>query len=492
VSSREQAIVVGAGLGGLYAACRLAHNGISTVVLEKRAQPGGYCSALERAGYTFDIGATMLQTPEVLAECFEELDRDMADYIDLIGLDPIYRVSFPDGTAVDFSRDVEVTAERLAQVDRADGDGFRRYVKEMDELSRALKRYLIDPHERHEEGRRRSDVARIFARLRPWLSVEGLMRRYFRSDLVRMAMSFQTLYFGSRPDHCPAMYGMVPYFEVTRGVWYARGGINAIAAALARVLEEYGGRVETRSPVAEIMVRDRAVRGVRLASGEVRECTRLVSNAEATYTYQTLVPRPCLPLQARQRLKRLKRSCSNHLTLLGVRNGSAGLDLHHTFLLPRSLGEACRSVFELEVPTRDFWAYVADPSKSDASMAPEGRESLYVLVPGPFARTRDRDVALEDVLRGLERRGVRVADVDFAETLLPEDFQREFNQPGGMGFGIETSFTQSGPLRVRTKSPYVRGLYLAGASTAPGAGIPLVLSSGRSAALNALADAGMN
>jgi len=491
VTRREQAVVVGAGLGGLYAACRLAHRGVPTVVLEKRAQPGGYCSPVERAGFRFDIGSTMLQTPEVLAECFEELDRNVADYLDLVALDPMYRVSFPEAAAIDFLPDVERTAEQIARIDPADADGFRRYVADMDQLSRALKRFLIDPRGRRKETLHGLDLARIFSRLKPWRSVEGLMRRYFRSDRVRDAMSFQTLYFGSRPERCPAVYGMVPYFEVTRGVWYAQGGINAIAAALVRVLEECGGRVETSAPVAEIVVREREVQGVRLENGEVRECTRLVSNAEATYTYARLIATSWLPPRARLRLRRLRRSCSNQLTLLGVRAGAKGLERHHTFLLPQSLREACRSIFELGRPAPQFWAYVCDASKSDASVAPGGCEALYVLVPVPFTPSRDHNATVEQVIDGLRRRRIEV-DVDFAESILPEDFEREFNQPGGMGFGIATTFTQAGPLRVRTKSPYVRGLYLAGASTAPGAGIPLVLASGRSAALHALADAGMS
>ena len=491
-------IIVGAGLAGLHAACILARQGLRTVVVEKNQQAGGYCSAYSAEGYTFDIGATMLQTPSVLTDALEELGREPSDYLDLQPLDPIYRVSFDDGASLTFTRSVEQTAENIAALSEPDRAGFLRYMRDMESLKRAFKQFFI--------ARKHQSVWSYFSlstlllgrHLNPFHNVGRLVNKYFQDPRLKAAFSFQVLYFGIPPHRCPALYGMVPYFEITQGVWYPRGGLNSVSKALARILQEEGGQLRLGEAVKEIIVSDRSVRGVRLESGEVIESERVISNADAVYTYLNLVNDGAVPARYRRRVASYELSCSAVVALLGFPKASGFDLLHHNFIIPRDPERAYHEIFKLNTMPTDLAAYLCCATRTDESVAPHGSEGLYVLVPVP-GRLSDgaswedrREVAVASILAGLERRGLGglKSELTFQKVFLPSDYERTYNQPRGMGFGIQPTAWQMGPLRPSVRSPYVRGLYLTGASTNPGCGVPLVISSGRSAARAVLTDSG--
>jgi phytoene desaturase len=488
-------VVIGSGLGGLTAACLLAHRGIDVVLLEKNGFVGGYNSAYERDGFRMDVGATMIQTPAIMREIFAGFDFDLDAELDLIPLDPLYRVDYPDGTAIDFRPSVEATAESIGQVSRRDAAAFLRYVDDMHELETAFKHFFVDGN----SSRRRyasADMIKLLRSFSPLRSVRTVTDRYFTSDYLKTALSFQVLYWGAPPTRCPAPYGMVPYFEVTQGVWHVRGGINRISQALGEAFATRGGELRLHAEVETILVGGGRATGVRLAGGETIRARAVVSNADATATYIRMVPADSLPSWFRHRVRRLSRSSATHVTLLAVpRNPVTAALPHHTFAMPRDLSAVCRNLFERNIPPPHFCAYVCRPTATDASMAPPGLDALYVLVLVP-ERLADqswaqfRQGALDRTLSGLRSRNMidEGSEPKALDVFLPPDFTARFNQPGGMGFGIQPTFSQMGPLRPSARSAFVKGLYLAGASTNPGGGVPLVVSSGRAAAHAVLAD----
>jgi phytoene desaturase len=492
--SDDRVVIIGSGLAGLTAGCLLAQRGVEPLVLEKRSDTGGCCSAFQEGGYRFDLGATMLQTPEVVWDVFEELGRDPADYLDITALDPLYSLRFADGATLELVPDVERTAANIAAIEPGDVDGFRRYIADMDQLKRTLKSFFVERGRHGLSDYLSRDMLRLFGRLSPWTTVERMVASYFKSERMRTAFGFQTLYFGAAPHRCPAIYGMVPYFEITQGVWYTRGGLNAIADALAAILRELGGTIELDAAVEEIEVSGGRARGVRLADGRRIEASRVLSNADAIYTYLQLLPRAAVPARARHRLGRADLSCSALVALIGIDDSVSDLQ-HHNFLLPHDFGQVCRHVFDLKRMPPELWAYLCYPTRSDPTVAPTGRGSLYVLVLVPNRQGerpwegRPQD-AIEYAYDQLERRGIGGlrGDAEVAEPLLPAYYANEFNTPAGMVLGMQPTLRQIGPLRPRVRSPHVEGLYLAGASANPGAGIPLVVSSGRKAALAMLED----
>lgn len=489
----EPVVVIGAGLAGLHAACILASQGVETIVVEQREDVGGFCADLRVDGYRFDIGPTMLQTPEVLTDALVDLGRDPAEYLDLVQLDSCYRLSFADGSLLDLMPSLEQTADNVAELSRGDLDGFHRYMDDMERVKRKLKGFFIDKGESGLPGYLHPDTLRLFRRLTPWTTVDDLIGSYFRDQRIRDAFRFQTLYFGASPATCPALYGMVPYFEISQGVWYARGGLNSIADALARIFTESGGTIETSTPVERILVSEGRARGVRLENGREIRASRVISNADAVYTYTALLPRRAVPRHARHRVARLKLSCSAIVALYGVNQRSIDGLLHHNFLLPKDFSTVCDHVFErLQMPP-EMWAYLCYPSRTDDSVAPVDQSALYVLVLVPNGRgvgprPESPAEASEYVLANLERRGLALRDAVQLERPLTPSFYSGFNAPAGMVLGIQPTRMQIGPLRPGVRSRHVEGLYLTGASANPGAGVPLVIASGRKAARSVLKD----
>jgi phytoene desaturase len=493
MAERERTIVVGAGLAGLYAACRLARRGIPTTVLEKRPVIGGYCSSIERDGYRFDIGATMLHAPQVLCDCFQSLDQDLHEHLELVELDPLYEVKFPDGASIAFHRDIQATAESIGRLSPRDASNFLRYASDLEKLKTLLKSLFIEHRYRDAPRQIGWSSIGVLRRISPWRSVEQLMGSYFHSEAIRAALSFQVYYLGAPPSACPAVYGMIPYFEVTKGVWYVRGGLSRITEALARIFTESGGRIDLGREVDQILLSGSRVRGVRTMDGDVIEAANVISNAEAAYTLGDLLPRGSLRSLTRRRVARCRPSCAPHLTLMGVDAQAIDLQSHHTFFMPKDMTAVARNLFELQRMPPEFCCYACYPSLSDSTLAPAGRGSLYVLTPAPQAGSAEWSSKRELLSRyadGLARRGVGGLNRDVHPHIVldPPYYADEFNQPSGMGFGVRPSAGQLGPLRLGPRVAGIRGLYLTGASTNPGGGIPLVLSSGSSAAAAVIAD----
>jgi phytoene desaturase len=475
-----RAIVVGAGLGGLSAAIRLAARGWDVAVYEKNADVGGRASSISAGGYTWDAGPTLIMMPEVLHELFAAAGRRLEDYLDLRRIDPYYRVVFEDGRHVDFTADLPAMVAAVEQIEPGAGRQYLRFLSDAERLSRLTRGAIIERTFGGAADLLNPAVLGPLLRSRPFHTVASEVARHFRSPALRAAFSFQTLYLGTRPDRTPAAYLMIPFVEAALGVWYPMGGTRRIGEAMARLAQELGVVVRTATPVARILTAGGRARGVTLEGGATDRADAVIVNADWAYSQRLL-------LEGGETALGRDHGASGVLFCFAVRGPVPGP--HHTFLLSGDFAGNIADVFERRVLPARPSIYLCRPTATDPGLAPAGVELLYVLVPSPTLESavewqQDLPALRATVLARLARAGI--GDLEgrlLAETVLaPEGFRARYNLMHGSAFGLAATLLQSGPFRPTIRSRGCRGLYHVGASVHPGGGVPIVILSGRLAA----------
>jgi phytoene desaturase len=477
----KTAVVIGSGFGGLAIACRLQAAGLQVTLLEKREMIGGRAYRLEDRGYVFDMGPSLITAPEIVDSIFRAGGRRLVDYVDLVPLDPYYRVYFHDGTHLDYVGGIERMKEQMARYNPRDAENLEAFLGDVRPIFDAVIRDRLGSKPFDTIGSMMRFLPRM-ARMRAYLPVTAFVNRYFEDFRHRFIYSFHPLFVGGNPFRTPAIYLMIPYLEREGGVWFTRGGMYSVVEALGRYFREMGGTIRTGEEVREISVRDGRARGVVTEQGQY-EADVVVSNADPGHTYGTLVHRRHRKRWTDRKLDRTDWSMSCFLLYIGTRRQYPQLE-HHTLILTERYGELLEDIFGKKILPEDFSMYLHAPTRTDPSMAPPGGESMYVLVPvanqqsgldwaelkGAFA---DRIIDfLEDW--GLE--DLRVA-TEVLHIFTPEDFETELNATWGNAFAIEPKFTQTAWFRPQNRSEDLEGLYLVGAGTHPGAGVPGVLLS---------------
>ncbi len=480
------AVVIGAGLGGLASAMRLGAKGYRVTVLDRLDVPGGRGSALWRDGHRFDLGPTIVTVPQVFRELWAACGRNFDADVDLRPLDPFYRICWPDGSHFEMSGDESRVKAEIARLSPGDVAGYDRFLRDSEA------RYAFG----FEDLGRRSmhrlwDLVKVlprFGMLRADRSVHAHAARRFRDPRLRMAFSFHPLFIGGDPFRVTSMYILVSHLEKAFGVHCAIGGVAAIARAMADVIEGQGGRVRMGTEVDEIEVSGGRASGVRLKDGARLAADVVVSNADAGHTYDRLLRNHGRKRWTAARLKRSRWSMGLFVWYFGTR-GTAGKwrDVgHHTILNgPRYRG-LVDDIFLRGKLSEDMSLYVHRPAVTDPTVAPEGDDTFYALSPVPHlgfddpvdwaeagARYRQKVQAVleEQLLPGLG------AHLTASEVFTPLTFRDRYLAPYGSGFSIEPRILQSAWFRPHNVSEEVRGLYLTGAGTHPGAGLPGVVSS---------------
>jgi phytoene desaturase len=485
----SRVVVVGAGVGGLAAAARLAASGHSVTVCEQAPVVGGKLGVLERttgAGtFRFDTGPSLLTMPQVFEDLFRETGEPMGSVLDLQRLDPIARYRFADGTRLDTTADLDVLEARL---DAAFGPGSGRDWRQLTQRAERIWQAVRGPFLTSAIGGL-ADLARQAVRLRdlaaiaPGRTLRQFGIRYLRDPRLRQLLDRYATYTGSDPRRAPATLAVVPYVEQRFGGWYLRGGLHTLAGALADRVRACGGTVRTGADVTHIQTDGGRASGVVLADGSRLPADVVVANADARHVYRDLLPEPRLLRRAR----RVTPSLSAFVLLLGIRGRTPGL-AHHNVLFPSSYDLEFDAVFgNPAAPVADPTIYISCPD--DPAIRPDGHEAWYVLINaprhgrGPGAVDWDSPGLAEsyaDRLHGLlARRGLPVADrILFQDIITPADLARSTRAPGGAIYGASSNGARSAYLRPANRSP-VPGLYLVGGSAHPGGGLPLVALSGQ-------------
>jgi len=483
LSTRPHAIVIGSGFGGLAAAVRLGARGYRVTVLEKLDAPGGRAYVYRQDGFTFDAGPTIVTAPYLFEELWQLCGKRLADHVELRSIDPFYEVRFDDGDVFRYTSDMEMMRAQIARIDARDVDGFDRFLRASKSIFEVAFAELAD-QPFHGIGTLLS-AAPDLLRLGGFRSVHAEVCRYFKSEKLRLLFSFHPLLIGGNPFTTTAYYCLIAHLERTYGVHYAMGGTGSLVRGLTDLIAGQGGELRCNAEVTEILVKGGRACGVRLADGSVLQSDIVVSNADAAWTYSKLLAHHPRRRWTDRRLARARYSMSLFVWYFGT-NRRYDSVYHHMMVLGPRYRELLRDIFDRKVLAEDFSLYLHRPSATDPSVAPAGCDSFYVLAPVPNLKSgTDWQSQAESYRARIERRleetvlpGLGQAIVS-SRYLTPLDFQNRLSSVNGAAFALEPQLFQSAWFRPHNRSEEVTGLYLVGAGTHPGAGLPGVLSSAR-------------
>jgi phytoene desaturase len=487
--------VIGAGFGGLALAIRLQSAGIRTVLLEKRERPGGRAYVYRQDGFIFDAGPTVITAPNAIDELFALSGRTTADYVDLMPVEPFYRLVWPDGVTLEYNADADAVTSAIARISPADADGYRRFLK----FSEAVFRegYLRLGTVPFQDIWSMLRVAPQLIRLRSHRSVYSVVSDYIKDPHLRQAFSFQPLLIGGNPFQVSSIYALIHALERQWGVRFPRGGTGALVQALVRLFQDLGGEVRLGCPVQEIRLRNGRVSEIATADGRSVVVDAVASNADVVHTYAGLLAGTDRGQVMARRLMRKRYSNSLFVVYFGLKRQYPEI-AHHTVLFGPRYRELLTDIFERGILPDDFSLYLHNPSRTDPSLAPPGQAGLYALAPvpnlgkaaidwsvmGPIYRDRILDALEKHTLPGLR------ANLVTSRIFTPADFATELNAHLGSAFSLEPLLTQSAFFRVHNRDDRIHNLYFVGAGTHPGAGIPGVIGSAKATAGLMLADLG--
>jgi phytoene desaturase len=477
------AIVIGSGFGGLAAAIHLGARGYRVTVLERLGEAGGRARVHRQDGFTFDAGPTIITAPFLLEQLWTLCGRRLADDVELRAVDPFYRFVFDDRTTFDYNGDADAMRRAVAVLSPADAAGYDRFMAMSERIFRVGFEQLG-----HVAFSRWTDMARVvpqMMKLRSYYSVHGLVSRYVRDDKLRLMLSFHPLLVGGNPFSASSIYALICFLERRWGVHFVMGGTGALVAGMVGLIRAQGNSLRTHATVRRIAVTERRATGVVLESGETLHADLVVSNADTTYTYRHLLAGVKRRRWTDRRLNRARQSMSLFVWYFGT-NRVYDHVAHHTILLgPRYKG-LIDDIFRRKVLADDCSLYLHRPTATDPSLAPPGHDAFYVLSPVPHLGSgTDWRTAAEPYRRLVEKRledyllpGLREAIVTSRVT-TPQTFADDLLAEQGAAFGLEPLLSQSAWFRPHNESEDIENLYLVGAGTHPGAGVPGVLSTAR-------------
>lgn len=483
----KRAAVIGSGFGGLAVAIRLQAGGMHTTIFEARDKPGGRAYVYEEDGHTFDAGPTVITAPHCIRELFELAGQDMDDCAELLPVSPFYRLLWDDGDSFDYVGDHERLIAQIRERNPADVDGYRRFV----DYSRAVFKAGYDQLAA-QPFLRFSDMVRAapeLVRLRADRSVYSTVSRFMKNEHLRQAFSFHTLLVGGNPYETSSIYTLIHYLERKWGVSYPRGGTGALVASLVKLFEELGGELRLRSPVDNVSVAG-DTHYVSSASRTSEAYDLVVSNADLHHTYDRLYRGSKGAKKRTRRLERMKWSMSLFVLYFGTDISYKDEIAHHTILFGPRYRELLDDIFQGACLPRDFSLYLHAPHVTDPSMAPPGRGTFYVLSPvphlgnAPLDWTSLSEAYAEQILAFLEKAlpGLR-SHTTVKRWFNPLDFQSELAAYHGSAFSCAPLLSQSAYFRPHNRDPQIPNLYLVGAGTHPGAGVPGVINSAKATAL---------
>jgi phytoene desaturase len=481
--AKPHAIVIGSGFGGLAAAIRLGARGYRVTVLEKLDAPGGRAYVHRQDGFTFDAGPTVITAPFLLEELWALCGRKMSDDIDLRPVTPFYRIRFDDGTLFDYCGDAEAMRRKIAQLAPGDVAGYENFLAASKAIYKVGFEELGDvPFDSW------SDMLKVLpdlVRLEAYRTVYGMACKHVRDPKLRQVLTFQSLLVGGNPFTTTSVYCLIAFLERRWGVHFAMGGTGRLVTGMVALIQGQGGRVLCKQPVAEITVHGGVARGVRLASGETLAAEVVVSNADSATTYRHLVAPEHRKRWTNRRIDKARYSMSLFVWYFGTRRQYPDV-AHHTIALGPRYRALITDIFEHKKLADDFSLYLHRPTATDPSLAPPGCDTFYVLSPVPHLDSgTDWQAAAEPYRKRIERhlQATLLPDLEnqivSSRMLTPMDFQNRLSSYRGAAFGLEPVLSQSAWFRPHNRSEDITHLYLVGAGTHPGAGLPGVLSSAR-------------
>ncbi len=483
LNAMPRAVIVGAGLGGLAAAIRLGARGYRVTVLDRLPVPGGRATVFQQDGFTFDAGPTIITAPFVLEELWKFAGRNFYDDVKLKPLEPFYTIRFDDGSSFTNQSNVAAMRREVARIAPNDVVGYENFMRESEAIYKIGFEQL--GHVPFQSMGSMAAILPDLLKLKAWQSVHAHVASHVKDPKLRMALSFHPLFVGGNPFRATSVYSMIAYLERQFGVHCAMGGTGAIVQAMVKLIESQGGEVLCQQDVVEItQVQGRAT-GVKLASGEHLHANIVVSNACAAYTYNHLIAGGAQKRWTKRKMAKARHSMSLFVWYFGT-NKKFDAVPHHTIIMgPRYKG-LIDDIFEKKILSDDMSLYLHRPTATDQTLAPEGCDSFYVLSPVP---NQDSGIDWTQMAQGYRQRiAKRLAEtmipgfekhIVTQRVMTPLNFENDLRSYKGAAFGLEPVLTQSAWFRPHNKSEEIENLFLVGAGTHPGAGVPGVLSTAR-------------
>jgi len=489
----KRAVIIGAGFGGLALAIRLQSAGIATTLIEARDRPGGRAYVWKKEGYTFDAGPTVITDPDCLSQLWRLSGHDIAQDVTLLPVSPFYRLHWPDGTSFDYSNDDTALHAEIARLEPADVEGYRKFLAYSGEVYR--EGYERLGHVAFLDFKSMLKAAPALAQHQAWRSVYSMVSSFVKNEKLREALSFHTLLVGGNPFSTSAIYALIHKLEKMGGVWFAKGGTNALISGMVTHFERLGGTLHLGDPVTAIeTVGDRAT-GVTTRAGLRFEADAVASNADLMHSYRDLLAGHARGERQALSLQRKRWSPSLFLVHFGIEGTWPGIP-HHMILFGPRYKELLTDIYEHGVLAEDFSLYLHHPTVTDPDLAPPGHSTFYALAPVPHMGKLPVDweqvgkVMTDRILDEIERRlipDIR-SRIKVMFSYAPPDFEHDLNAHMGSAFSLEPLLTQSAWFRAHNRDDVISNLYFTGAGTHPGAGIPGVVGSARATATLMLED----
>jgi phytoene desaturase len=487
-------IVVGAGPGGLASAILLATAGVKVKVLERMPVAGGRTSTIQMAGFQFDLGPTFFLYPRVLEEIFAAAGANLREEVQLVRLDPQYRIIFGAGGELNATPDIARMERQIAAIAPGDATGFSRFLEENRAKLERMLPCLENPFLGWQDLLN-TRMLKTLPILRPHQSVDTYLSRFFRDPRIRLAFSFQSKYLGMSPFRCPSLFSILSFLEYEYGVFHPIGGCAAVTAAMVRVAQRLGVEIALDQPVEEILFEGRRAVGVRTREG-VSRADALIVNADFARAMSRLVPDRLRRSWTDRKIGRKKFSCSTFMMYLGV-EGTFDLP-HHNIHIAADYARNLDEIENQHVLSGDPSFYVQNAVVTDPTLAPRGMSALYVLTPVTHQHPnvnweleRDRFRAL--VLKQIAKAGF--VDVEqrirCERVITPADWDQQYEIHKGATFNLAHSLDQMLHLRPHNRFQDLEGVYLVGGGTHPGSGLPVIFESARISTRLLLGDLGV-
>ncbi|MCK9304158.1 MAG: phytoene desaturase family protein [Bacteroidales bacterium] len=484
MGSRKKAVIIGAGTGGITTAAFLAKAGFDVEVYEKNPNPGGRCGQMMQNGYRFDLGATILLMPSIYREVFSALGMDMDKELETSSLEPVYKIFFEDGTVFPYTRLEEEMKAQLEAIEPGCYNRYQKYISEgYDFYNRSMK-LLLNRNYRNIFDFINLKTLLLLLRMKIWIRHMNYIRKFFKDPRLQKVFTFQNIYVGQNPYRQPAFFSMLPSAEVIEGALFPKGGMYRIVSRLMQAATDWGAKFYFNKEVESIITEGREVKGIKLRNGGVVYADIVIANADLPYVYKNLLPSRA----AAGRLARKSYSCSAMVFHWGVDKSYPQLS-HHSIFLNEPYKKGMDLIFKKKSLSDNPSFYIHAPSGTDPAAAPEGHETISVIIPSPnvdkrFSQNWEelKQSARSSVIRRLKEAGLTDIEehIRFELSFLPTTFESYCNVSHGSVFGsLSHSLFQMGYFRPHNRHGKYKNLYFSGGSTHPGNGIPLVLLSAK-------------
>ncbi|MEY3431504.1 MAG: Phytoene desaturase [Bacillota bacterium] len=477
--------IIGAGTAGLASAIRLQSQGYHVTIYEKNPQVGGRMYAFKEKGFQFDVGPTIVMMPEIYREVFEYSGANPDDYISMQLLDPLYQLHYQDGTAFTVSSNLTRLIPALEKVSLEDTQGYLAYLADIYARYNVARKGFIDRSFLSTKDILNWQNILNTLKLRTFNSAYQSIAKFVKNEKLRQALSFQTLYIGVSPFVGPSIYTIIPMIELLYGIWYIKGGMYAMAKAMQRRFEELGGKVVTNANVTSIHIQDHQAKGI-IVNDTLIPSDAVLVNADFPYAVSHLIAPQYRGKYQAKKLKKMEYSSSSFIMYFGL-NKKINTTVHQ-IRYAKDFKKNITDLFEPTLP-EDPSFYIYSPTQIDQTLAPMGKEIIYVLVPvpnrendqftwdEPMKKTfRDKMVAKIKTIPGFE---AFEKSIEVEKIMTPKDWELQFNLQNAATFGFKPILFQSNFFRPQVKALKVKQLYFAGTSTHPGAGIPIVMKAAK-------------